>query len=556
MSLTQDAVYFLAEKDAVLRKSPHSKTRGNALNHLILGDALKYLNETVGEWAKFYCRRKEGWLKIDWVTENRLLEVNFVDIGQGDGCHIVTPADEIILIDAGEGIGFDRKGGDNMYRFLNWRYNLRHRKVKGIDGIPEDAPDANDKLAVAYAIMTHPDLDHYYGFYNLFKDPKIAFKKIGHNGIVERSIKDGSSSTWLYDFGRKVPPVPYKRKYHLWDTVLNHTEMVNLLEQQIDSSKYYLKTLVAAYQNNPGITFDFLDQSKGFLDHFKAPNPLSIEILAPITETINHNGETRECLIKLGDESRTKNGHSVVFQLRYGKVKMILGGDLNSLSQDYLAQFYAGTKTKLSDLEKTIEELNQALSSTETTAAEQDEINAQLSIAIEEQTTIINKVKAKFGTDIAKACHHGSSDVLNSFLRAINPLATVISSGDGESHSHPRPDALGAYGKSSRGERPLIFSTELARSTNEFSYPFKFYGVLKKLEERMHTMTNEADKEIYRLRMENLRDSNVARYGMITVRTDGEKVIIAQKLEQSKGPDKKWDIYSLHWNEVLGAYET
>jgi beta-lactamase superfamily II metal-dependent hydrolase len=557
MILDSEKDYFLAVRDEVLRISPKKSTRGNAVNHLILGDAMRYMDETDGEWAKFDCRRSTGWLKIEWVTDQRLLEVNFVDIGQGDGCHVITPGGEVLLIDAGEGLAFDGKGADNMLRFLNWRYNLRNLKVADVDGISPDDPEASEPLNINYAIISHPDLDHYYGFLSLFKHPKIDFEKVCHNGIIERSIRDGSSSTWMYDFGRKVPPLPYKRKYHLWDTVLNHSETVDLIEAQITSTKYYMKTLVAAYENNPNVNFQFLSRADTYLDHFDQDNPMSLEILGPLTEEVEFEGQTRQCIVKLGNESKTKNGHSIVFQLRYGKVKMILGGDLNTESQDYLAQYYSGESTKLSTLEKDIKKIKgQLISATNLTLMARQDLEQDLDEKTKLQELIISKTKRKFGTDVAKACHHGSSDVLDSFLRAINPLATVISSGDNESHSHPRPDALGAYGKSSRGDRPLIFSTELARSTNEFSYPIKFYSVLKKLEERMNEMTNAKDKEIYRLRMENLRDSNVARYGMITVRTDGEQVIVAQKLERARGSGKKWDIYDLKWNEKMQAFET
>lgn len=557
MQLNSENVYFLSVTDEVLRKSPKKTTRGNALNHLILGDSLQFLNETDGEWAKFYCRRNEGWLKKNWVTDKQLLEVNFVDIGQGDGCHIITPDNEIILIDAGEGVGFDGKGGDNMLRFMNWRYNLRNLKVVGHEGINENDPEAVDPIKIDYAIISHPDLDHYYGFMSLFKHPKLEFKVIGHNGIIERSIKEGSSSTWMYDFGRKVPPLPYKRKYHLWDTALHHHEVLNLLNAQSNSNKYYLKTLISAYENNPALRFKFINQREEFLDHFDKDNPLTLEILSPVTEDVDFEGETRPCLIKLGSESKTKNGHSVVFQLRYGKLKMILGGDLNSNSQDYLAQFYSKVDIKLSELEKDMRKIRHQLANGDALNLEaRRELEQDLEEKTKLQELIISKTRRKFGTDIAKACHHGSSDILDSFLMAINPLATVISSGDNESHSHPRPDALGAYGKSSRGERPLIFSTELARSTNEFSYPIKFYSVLKQLEQRMNEMSNKKDKEIYRLRMENMRDSNVAKYGMITVRTDGEKVIIAQKIEKTKGAAKKWDIYELKWNSTLKVFES
>lgn len=557
MALNTEKAYFLSVQEEVMRLNPKSDIKKNAVNHLILGDQLKYLGETEGNWSKFYCRRTEGWLQTSWVTEKAALEINFVDIGQGDGCHIVTPSGEVLLIDAGEGVGFDGKGGDNMLRFMSWRYNLRQKKVADVDDVAPDDPEAEEPQTIDYAVISHPDLDHYYGFMNLFKHPKIDFKHVCHNGIIERSIKDGSSSTWMYDLGRKVPPLAYKRKYHLWDTVLNHTETMALLDKLEGTSKFYAKTLLTAYDHNPNVIFKFLSQKDGYLDHFNEDNPLKFEILAPVTELIEFQDEKRQCLIKLGDESQTKNGHSIVFQLQYGKLKMILGGDLNSEAQDYLAQFYSGIPTKLSDLEKDIKALRATLSSVaELSLKEAKSLEQDLDEKLQLQAFIISKTRGKFGTDIAKACHHGSSDVLDSFLLAINPLATVISSGDNESYSHPRPDALGAYGKCGRGDRPLIFSTELARSTNEFSYPIKFYGVLKQLEERMNELTDPKAKEIYRLRMENLRDSNVAKYGLITVRTDGEKVIIAQKLEQSRGSHKKWDIYELKWNEKMRVFET
>ena len=68
---------------------------------------------------------------------------------------------------------------------------------------------------------------------------------------------------------------------------------------------------------------------------------------------------------------------------------------------------------------------------------------------------------------IAKACHHGSADTLLPFMKSINPTATVVSSGDDEPHAHPRADALGAIAKCGRGNRPLILSTELARSSKD-----------------------------------------------------------------------------------------
>ena len=171
------------------------------------------------------------------------------------------------------------------------------------------------------------------------------------------------------------------------------------------------------------------------------------------------------------------------------------------------------------------------------------------------QQLIIIRTRRAFGCDIAKACHHGASDVLDSFLYAVNPVATIISSGDDESHAHPRPDALGAFGKSSRGERPLIFSTELARSTKEFSYPIKYHALVEKMKKYIDGLQDPKRKKIATTRLERLRDSNVVTYGMITVRTDGENVLIAQKLEKERSAGQRWDLYDLRWNKKLDQFE-
>src|SRR5690606_16749222 len=146
-----------------------------------------------------------------------------------------------------------------------------------------------------------------------------------------------------------------------------------------------------------------------------------------------------------------------------------------------------------------------------------------------------------------KSCHHGSHDITNEFLQSINPIVTVISSGDEESHCHPRPETLGAIGKSSRGDRHLIFSTELAGSCPEF--------IKLKRKDDENDATNDLDKKA-----DVRRQRIVSIYGMITVRTDGEKAIISQKLEKERsdrqGNIVKWHIDKLVWNSDVGDFTT
>ena len=150
------------------------------------------------------------------------------------------------------------------------------------------------------------------------------------------------------------------------------------------------------------------------------------------------------------------------------------------------------------------------------------------------------------------------------FLQATNPLATVISSGDDEPHSHPRPDTLGLIGRFSRGSRPLIFSTELARSgTEHIKHPNQVRRELRKSMERELAIignpgSSVAEKEKAEARLQkdlSVIQRSVASYGMINVLTDGTRVIVAQRLERKRSKSKRWDIYRFEPDDRLPAVQ-
>lgn len=154
------------------------------------------------------------------------------------------------------------------------------------------------------------------------------------------------------------------------------------------------------------------------------------------------------------DEGQTINGHSLVLKLTFGSRTLLLGGDLNTYSQNYLMGKYAPANP--------------------------------------------------FEVDVSKSCHHGSSDFSEKFMELINPFATVISSGDNEGHAHPRADAIGCAGKYSKSIRPLVYSTELARSTD-------------------------------------LKNQKIL-YGMINLRCNGSDIYMSQMKEVKNNADL-WDSY-------------
>lgn len=436
-----------------------------------------------GEYIKVRCRNVTGYIKESEMQAERPLEVNFIDVGQGDGCHIVTPDDKHFLIDAG--------GSDNMYRFLKWRFNLKTSKTP--------PPPFT-------VVISHSDSDHYQGFDKVFSETKGAaqqftIEKIYHNGMVEASGSD------LDTLGTIV--VDDKRKKYVTDLCDTNADYEKRLKSGIKKGEY-----IATLEKTTAPKESLRMKSDPVYIYDKGG--LKMEVIGPVADKINGKDALP---VFASNKGKTKNGHSVIIKLTMGKLRLLLGGDLNTESEYNLLHHFSGTD---------IEALKKSLKRKKTEEA-RTKVLAEIDEAIVEARKILE-------VDIAKSCHHGSADFTSEFLRALNPIVTVISSGDNEPHVHPRPDTLGTIGKHSRGERSLIFSTELARSGKEFVE-------LKKV-----APTDKSDEA------EKKRERVVTVYGMINVRTDGERVIIAQKLEQPAS-GRNWDIHKLDWNEEKGEFE-
>lgn len=455
---------------------------GKRTDHLLWGDYINVLGPEQDGWLNVRARGTTGWIRKDDTQEDALLEINFVDIGQGDGCFVVTPNGKFILIDAGE--------GDNMYRFLRWRFNLKKH--------PERI------IGIESAIISHPDSDHYRGFLPLFKSEQFLFDAVYHNGLIERDGADALGAVEKFDGENFVTGVI--EKFDVLKALTGNPSLVG--------GSGYAKLMKIACDGGRVKDIRMLCADDGFLPGYgEGESDLVVRVLGPVTESPNGG----RCLRWFEDKGKTKNGHSVALKFEYGNVKIMLGGDLNIPAEEHLLRHYTG----LDPRPRTDEEAE----------------------------ALVTKAQQSFRADVAKACHHGSADFTGHFLRAVNPIATIVSSGDNESHSHPRPDALGAFGKAGRGERPLIFSTELARSAKEtIKDPRALRAEIEELTQlRAQASDDEAiavklDAKIHKL-LEKI-ERTVSVYGLINLRTDGKNVVIAQKLEKA-APRGEWDIYTL-----------
>ena len=475
-------------------KGPDGKPRGGkkALQQLLWGDYVGVTGPEQDGWVKVRTRHvREGWVRKSEIRKDRLLEVIFVDIGQGDGCLVVTPGDEHMLIDAGQ--------GDNFVRFLRWRYPqfAQERKFQAI-------------------VISHPDADHYAGFKELFGEgcPNVKVGTIYHNGIIERAAEKDADTLG--------PRIKEDGVTYLTDVVRDQARLQELLSDPAVSKKKSYPTMLkeALECERVGDIRMLCEEDKHVPGYAPGQDAfgVTIEVLGPVVER-DADGNRR--LRWFGERSKigpTKNGHSVVLRLRYRNVSLLLGGDLNIPSEKLLLGHHTGGMTIPPETD-------------------------------EDRRLLVEAARKVFGVDVAKSCHHGSADFSELFLDAVNPIATVISSGDQEPHAHPRADTLGTIGKFSRGARPLIFGTELSRSASEaVKNPNvvreQFRKAQRKIEE---AATAEAkDKAVKAFeKLVGTIDRSIGTYGAVNVRTDGERVVIAYKVEMVREKDKMWDIYKL-----------
>jgi hypothetical protein len=287
--------------------------------------------------------------------------------------------------------------------------------------------------------------------------------------------------------------------------------------------RWYCRLLKTALDNGACSNFKMLGSNDGYMPGYEEDKPLTIKVLGPVVEK---DEQERPLLRWFENSGKTKNGHSVVLRLQYRNISLLLGGDLNIPSEELLLCYHTGLPWP--------------------------------SKSDDHYEEFVEAARGIFQVDLAKSCHHGSADFSSTFLTALFPIVTIISSGDNESHSHPRADTLGTIGRYSRGARPLIFSTELARSAKE---TIKHPNVLKKhfrdIKRQLEKLVNDGSTEFkkkkealnkeYEELLNNIERS-IAVFGAINVRTDGRNVVVAQKLETPRRSGRKtikWDIYCL-----------
>lgn len=475
-------------------------------------EARKKFREVLwGDYLKVAGELPDGWLAIDWAArsptkrrtlyipkadtvERRPLEIIFVDVGQGDGAVLISPEtggeERIVVIDAGQ------RG--NMRAFLQARFQT----YRGFN--------------FSAAVITHPDADHYLGFRELFGDGRIGFRTVYHNGLVERPVK----GSWA-KLGGEPQRDPATGVSYVAGLVTDDAAMRALLGGQAGGSFDFPAVMRAAIDNTRIKNIRMLstahaqhEDGAAWMPDF-APSDrrgYTIRVLGPVVEE-GPDGLPR--LRRFGSYGETKNGHSILLRLQYGRFSVLFGGDLNEPAEKFLLQHYAGL----------------------------DKFPRKGTAAYEAMVAAAQRV---LRSDVMKSCHHGSEKVTDAFLAAVNPAAFVISSGDEEGHIHPRPDLLGRLGVFGRGGAPVILSTELQRSSRAAEDPKAVDKLLKDID-ALAAGVSAAKLDKLKEGVRALARSNVEVYGAIYLKTDGQRLITAFRIETGSETEK-WFYFRYAFN--------
>ena len=460
----------------------YGSPNGKAKMQRLWGSVLPLTGNTHGDWLELKYGDSTFWVNKNDTQDEGCLEIMFLDIGQGDGCLVTTPDNRKLIIDAG--------AGDNMIRFLKYKYRAFRKPVR-FDSF----------------VITHPDQDHYFGFKDIIEDSDYTVNTIYHSGLVERVAR---SSNGTLGTRKKIGGRNY-----VTELVDTNAKLDQLLTTRRIGKKQYPGMMRTALDSSRVGDIRMLNVQDGHIPGYGPNAKVELQVLGPVPEMVNGGKPALRWLSSLG---KTKNGHSIVVRLVYKKISFLLGGDLNIPAEKFLLEHYTDEKVPPR--------------------------------SVEDEEVLIRKARAVFESDFAKSCHHGSADFSELFLKAVNAHATVISSGDDEPHAHPRADTLGTIGKHSRGRRSLIFSTELSRSTKEtIKSPRAFRQQIRDATEALQEARKDGSKrKIDRAvkkyeKVLNEIQRSVSVFGAINMRTDGDKVVFAYKIERPRSKKQQWDIY-------------
>jgi competence protein ComEC len=283
------------------RNSPlyENSTGKKVIDKLIYGEEVDTIGDLKDGRLPVKFRRRRGWIRELDLSDKSVLELYFIDVGQGDSTFIVTPKRKKILVDGG--------ANEKASQFLAWKYYLNESD--------------SEPITIDLLVLTHADEDHINGLVPVISHPKIRVKRIVHSGLA--TFKKDAFKERLGNLSTKPNT---DTKY-----VITCHDQISELDDDNILSDGYLKWKKAVLADE--ITdYHAVNSDTGRIN-IGDPN-ITLEVLGPRTEIIEGNKAYRW----FSAHGYTINAHSVVLRLEFKNIHILLAGDLNGDGEDYLLQ--------------------------------------------------------------------------------------------------------------------------------------------------------------------------------------------------------------------------
>ena len=308
-----ESIKYIAVPTAPL----HAQASGSKRRiELLWGDRVHVLEAAGARW-RVRARGILGYLEPKHLGDTSLLEVYFIDVGQGDGILVRFPDDRHVLIDGGYNRA-KQQTGKNAADFVDWKFVRDYRR---------------DAIVLDAMIASHCDADHYGGLWDLLEPAHRA--ELDAAGVEVRAFYHAGVSWWSDAGKRNLGPVENARLVRL---LTGRTSVRNALKANAEPALQgewasFLRQVLAS-----GARIARLSERTGYLPAFEpARGAASLRVLGPVEPEKGR-------LYDLGGDAVNSNGNSIVLRLDYGRARILLTGDLNRAAQRKLLDAHTGNR--------------------------------------------------------------------------------------------------------------------------------------------------------------------------------------------------------------------